>query len=314
MGRRAQIRNKQRNKRIITISIVVAIIAVVVVLAFIVEASQSDPLSQYIGQPVQGNTVFPDVWTDLTNVSNSTLMNVGLPSTVTPPASVGSTASELIADGKPQVVYVGGEFCPFCAIERWSMIIALSHFGTFSNVQFMQSSSTDVNPDTPTFTFANATYTSKYIVFTPIEEYARNDATRQPLLTNQSTLVTSYDVCTSTGSNGGIPFVDVANVYAVNCGAQFQLPQIAGDNWTQVASQLNTPSSSVASEMDGAANTLITAICQVDGEQPSSLCHESFATLTLDSYTAPASSTGGQQNLLLSLLLPQARDEARWIG
>ena len=34
-------------------------------------------------------------------------------------------------DGKPLVVFVGAEYCPYCAAERWVMVMWLSRFGTF---------------------------------------------------------------------------------------------------------------------------------------------------------------------------------------
>lgn len=34
-------------------------------------------------------------------------------------------------ENKPYFLYVGGQFCPFCAAERWSMVKALSNFGTW---------------------------------------------------------------------------------------------------------------------------------------------------------------------------------------
>ncbi|MDA4137185.1 MAG: DUF929 domain-containing protein [Thaumarchaeota archaeon] len=303
MGRRATLNAKKRNRRIVTISIVAAIIAAIVVLILIVEASQPPP-SPFIGQAVSST-----IMQQLTGVSDSTLKSVGLPTAVTAPTAISGTA--LTLNGKPEVLYIGGEFCPFCAIERWSMIIALSHFGNFSGLEYMQSSSTDTNPNTPTFTFAgNASvpfnFTSKYVAFVPVEEWDRSDAIRQTPTTSQQALYTQYGSCAST-SQVGIPFIDVANSYVVNCGAQFSLPQIAGDNWTQVASQLNTPSSAVAQGMDGAANSLITAICKVDGEQPTSVCSQSYATVTLAAVSAGAVS--GQQNLAL---LPQVREESRW--
>jgi len=32
--------------------------------------------------------------------------------------------------GKPAIVFVSEESCPFCAAERWPLAVALSHFGT----------------------------------------------------------------------------------------------------------------------------------------------------------------------------------------
>ena len=46
-------------------------------------------------------------------------------------------------DGKPGVLYIGAEFCPFCATERWAMVNALGRFGTFSGLKITNSSTTD---------------------------------------------------------------------------------------------------------------------------------------------------------------------------
>src|SRR5215831_18416432 len=47
----------------------------------------------------------------------------------------------LTSGGKPEVLYMGAEYCPFCAAERWSMIVALSRFGTFSGLATTHSAS-----------------------------------------------------------------------------------------------------------------------------------------------------------------------------
>lgn len=254
-----------------------AVIATFLVLTVIFEASSGvtgDQYSTSIGQPVS-----PAVIRQVTGVSDSTLSAVGLPSSVRPPARV--TGSVLTLEGKPEVLYVGGEFCPFCAVERWSLIVALSRFGTFSGLEYMQSSKTDVSPNTPTFTFAHTTYSSPYITFVAVEELDREARTLTTLSGNESSTYSQYGTCAATGESGGIPFVDIANAYVVNCGAQFNLPQIAGENWTQVSSQLDNPRSTVAQVIDGAANTLIGAICKVDGGHPASTCGQPFAAVTL---------------------------------
>ena len=67
------------------------------------------------------------------------------------------------------MVYIGGEFCPFCAAERWALTAALSRFGTFTGLGLIHSSPTDVYPSTPTLSFYKSGYTSKYVTFTPVE-------------------------------------------------------------------------------------------------------------------------------------------------
>ena len=78
-----------------------------------------------------------------------------------PLSPVAATPVHKDASGKPIVLYVGGEFCPYCAAERWSPVVALSRFGTFSNLTLLRSSSTDMFPDTRTFSFAGSHYSSK---------------------------------------------------------------------------------------------------------------------------------------------------------
>ena len=51
----------------------------------------------------------------------------------------------------PEALFVGADFCPYCAATRWGIIVALSRFGTFNGLFNMLSSATDVAPSTPTF-------------------------------------------------------------------------------------------------------------------------------------------------------------------
>jgi len=298
LGRRATLNARARRRRILTISAVVAVVAVVSVV-YLVAAAGIDPYGSYIGQPVS-----PAILQQLTGVSNSTLDTVGAIAGVNPPANI--TGPPLTSGGRPEVLFIGGEYCPFCAVERWSLIIALSRFGQFSGIQYMQSSSTDVNPNTPTFTFSGASYTSNYITFLPVEEFDRTGAVRQALTSEQQSLLTQYDTCAGTSSSGGIPFVDIDNAFAVNCGAQFNL-DISVDNWTQVATQLNNPNSNTARLIDSAADSLITAICKADGGQPGSVCSQPYATESL-AYAQAAPSIAS-----VSFTASPARpEESRW--
>jgi hypothetical protein len=307
MGRRAKLNAKKRNRRILYISVVVAIVAVIVVLALVVNAVSNDPYSKYIYEAVPTG-----VMAELTGVSTSTLNAIGSVSTVNPPAAINGSAdgNPLTANGKPEVLYVGGEYCPYCAFERWGMIVALSRFGNFTGVEYMQSSSTDVNANTPTFTFEAANFTSPYITFVPVEEFNRTSETVawHTLTPAQESLVTTY-------STGGIPFIDIGNSYVVT-GVQDQLVlttnDLSGQNWTAVISQLNNSQSTIAQGIDGTANTLITAICKIDGAQPASVCTQPYGTIPL-AYTTTAGTVGGPTGLQTDLeLAVMTRAEPRW--
>src|SRR3954470_6395027 len=45
--------------------------------------------------------------------------------------------------GLPLVLYVGAEWCPYCAAERWALVAALGRFGTFEGVTLVRSSGSD---------------------------------------------------------------------------------------------------------------------------------------------------------------------------
>src|SRR5271155_4359240 len=40
----------------------------------------------------------------------------------------------LVSNGRPEVIFLGAEFCPYCSVERWSLVMALSKFGNFSHL------------------------------------------------------------------------------------------------------------------------------------------------------------------------------------
>jgi len=229
--------------------------------------------STLTGQPTQDV-----VLAELANVSPTTMIQVGFGAPgVTSPKPVNSS-TPLILGGKPEVLYVGAEYCPFCGAERWAMIVALDKFGTFTGLEYSASTPTDVFPNTPTFTFRNATYASNYISFVSVEQTDRNHARLQNLTADQTALVNAYD------APGSIPFIDLANKY-VQVGTQFSPAVLrAGGSATaapydsaQIASKLNNASSTFAQSIDAAANRLISAICKIDGGSPTSVCSQPFA-------------------------------------
>jgi hypothetical protein len=169
------------------------------------------------------------------------------------------------ATGKPEVFYLGGEFCPYCAAERWPLIIALSRFGTFSGLQATSSSSAIEYPNTPTFTFRSATYTSQYVDFRGVES---SDRDRNPL---QSPTAAEQQLFNKYDTQGTIPFVDLGNRYAF-VGSMYLPDALANRSWQQVASDLQDPNSTQAKAIIGSANLLTAAICKLTSDQPATVC------------------------------------------
>lgn len=179
-------------------------------------------------------------------------------------------------DGKPEILYVGAEYCPFCAAERWALVEALSHFGTFTGLQATHSSTSDGDPDTKTFSFVGSSYASPYVDFVPVELYSNQPegsgyAPLQTLSAAESRVLDTYDQAPYTSVPGGIPFISLAD-RAVVSGAGYDPTLLAGLSMTAIAAQLEDPSSPVARAVNGTADEITAAICSLTGGQPASVC------------------------------------------
>ena len=165
----------------------------------------------------------------LTSVPASTLESVGAGSVSTLPQSTQGNPAGLTENGKPEVLFMGAAYCPYCAAERWPLILALSRFGTFKGLQAMESSGTDVYPNTNTWTFQNATYTSSYLSLTTVEMENRAEKTLQTPTSAETALMTKYDAAPYVSSSDAcfIPFVDFGNKYLV-IGASYSPQTLAG--------------------------------------------------------------------------------------
>jgi len=266
----AQQRQAERRRRILAISGVAAALVIVVVIVAVAAATRSNKPSQ----SGSSNGPLPaDVQSKLT-VPASTLASVGTGSSAT--AAIQSvTGTELTSGGKPEMLYIGAEWCPYCAAMRWAMAVALSRFGTFSPLKGIHSSSTDVYPNTATLTFDNSTYTSKYLVFTPVETEDVNHNTLVTPTAAQSALWSRY------GTNGSFPFIDIGNRFVA--GTMYNPQVLQKLTWSQIAADLQIASTPPAQGADGSANVLTAAICKVTGNLPANVCT-----------TAPVSSLEGK--------------------
>ena len=252
----------------------VALVIVIVLVLVLVNVTSSKTK----GTDVTPEPVPAKILDEVTHVAPSVFNTVGAPTgtLVTPPKVETTGGAALTYDGKPGILFVGGEFCPFCAAERWAVIASLSRFGTFSGLKTMESSTTDVDPGTKTFTFAGATYKSSYISVTFVEEYGQDKPTgaetvRQRPTKAEDALLAKYDKGTSATSSGSIPFVDFGNKVVV-AGASYSPSLLAGLSRATIAADLSHTGNPVARAIVGTANDLSAAVCAIDGGKPASVC------------------------------------------
>lgn len=190
-------------------------------------------------------------------------------------------------DGKLQVVFVGAEYCPYCAAERWVMVMWLSRFGTFKNLHEIQSSSTDIYPDTDTFSFYvsasdRATYTSSYIDFNYNEIEDRNESPLQTMSAATAAIDAKWDQPPYTSEAGQFPFIDIGGVWTLFT-TSYIPSDLQGLSWKQIAADLSDPSSTVAKDIIGNANILTAATCIATGDTPASVCSSSAISSTIQS-------------------------------
>jgi Domain of unknown function (DUF929) len=266
--RAAAKRAETRNRLFLASGTVVVVIGIVV--AFVLVKANTKPKSGPSSNGPTG-TALTAVVNQTTSVPASTLETVGAGSVTAGPTPV--TGAPLTQGGKPQVLYVGAEYCPYCAAQRWAMIVALSRFGTFSGLHTIHSATRDVYSNTPTFTFAGSHYTSKYISFVPVEETTNipnGPSTYTPLqkpTAAQQALLTKYN------KQGSIPFIDFGNKYVeVGNLTGFGPQNLSGKSWAQISAALSDPSSPIAKAVDGSANYTTATICKLTNNQPASAC------------------------------------------
>jgi hypothetical protein len=242
-----------------------------------------------------GTSALPaGVLADVTSVSGATLAAVGEPSATVAPTSTGAKTTLTASNGKPEILFIGAEYCPFCAAQRWSVVEALSRFGSFSGLSATHSSTTDLYPDTKTFSFYGATYTSTSLDFTSVEletNQVSGDSytSLQTPTAAQAALFSKYDKAPYTTQPGSIPFLDIANKY-ISIGSGYTPQVLQGLSMNQIAAQLNNKNSAVAIAIDGEANRIVAAITAATGVQPDSAGSTATATGTATA-TATATST-----------------------
>lgn len=282
--RAAERRAEQRRRILIASGSILAVIAVVV--AFIVIKANNKPATNSSNGPT--GSALAGVVSKVTNVPASTLDTIGDGGgSFTGKILPVNGGTPLTSGGKPEMLYMGAEYCPYCAAERWSMIVALSRFGTFSGLSTIHSSTTDTPSNIPTFTFHGSSYTSKYLTFTPVEMQTNvvdPSTGNYPVLETptaaQQALINKYDAppYVSSADAGAIPFIYFGGKY-LSVGATYDPTVLNGKSWDQIASALSDPNSAIAKAIGGSANHITAAICKMTGNQPASACTAAVQSL-----------------------------------
>ena len=259
---------------------VIAVVVVIVGMVIYHEATKGNSTPAASSNVSSTTTVPPAVMHEVESVPASVFNAVGTGKQLAYPVAFHGHAPTV--GGKPVMAYVGAEYCPYCAAERWPVVTALSRFGTFSGLKATHSSSSDVYPNTQTFSFHGSTYSSPYITFQPVETASNvpEGSSYKPLDTPnalQASMFQTYNGPPYFSTSGAIPFISYANLYGSQ-GASYSPQVLAGMSMSQIASALHDPSSPVAQGVIGTANTVSAAVCAMDGGKPASVCQSPGVT------------------------------------
>ena len=258
-------------RKIVVYSCVLAVVIILVTAGYLLMNPGSKP-NDLVGTPVSGAQLsqlraIALNSTLANNVGAGSTVNGGMPNYPTPV----NDSSALVVDGKVGIVYVSADYCPYCAVNRWGLVMALMRFGNFTGLRYMESGSKDVYPDTATFTFSNASYSSGSIYLDAVET---GDINGKPLNAPdalQTALLTKYD------SPGSIPFTVFGNRSTL-VGAMVSPQALQGSSWAQIIAQLNNTSSPTSQALIGSANIFTAYICRTGlaGISNASACKQAY--------------------------------------
>jgi Domain of unknown function (DUF929) len=293
-AQRAAARRAEQRRRILIAGGSVFAVIIIIVAFIVLKANKNTTPPATSAGPTLTGSALAGVVSKVTSVPASTMDSVGSGSgsvSAKPVPVTGGAA--LTSGGKPEMLYMGAEYCPYCAAERWAMVVALSRFGTFSGLAAIHSAAANGGgtaepyPNTPTWTFLNAKFSSPYLVFSSVEEETNipdkstgGYTSLQTPTAAQNALLTKYDAppYISSSAAGSIPFVDFGNKYLI-LGASYNPQVLSGLSWSQIATDLSDSSSAPAKAVDGTANYITAAICKMTGNQPATACTSTVQSL-----------------------------------
>lgn len=168
--------------------------------------------------------------------------------------------------GKLYVFFMGAEYCPYSAAERWAIVRSLQKFGQWEGLKQTMSAARDEQfLNLPTYDFTKATYSSPHIEFASRETKDRDFKPLQKLLKTEEKLVRKFN------PKKEIPFLLIGGRF-MQIGAGFSPKIFIGHTFRQTETELKKIESDIRKTIDDEAN-IISALMCVSGLPPE-VCKE----------------------------------------
>lgn len=276
---KAQQEAKERRQRLILVGVTLGIIAVIVA-GLVIAALNKDEGSSTASSKSTAAPMAESVQKSLTSVGAKELDDIGVGTVTNFPKKV-KDGQAVTSNGKPQVLYVGAEYCPFCAGLRWSTAVAMSRFGTWSPLKTSHSAADDVHPNTATLSFSQAAgtkLTSDHVDFVSYETatnirrngvYTKLDEIHDDhLKTFQKLDAPPY---VDEQSKGAIPFISFGGK-VIQAGGIYDTTLLQGKTAEQIVEALKNPTDPITVAVLGGANAITAATCEATGGKPTDVC------------------------------------------
>ena len=267
---RAGFEVRTRRNRALGIASIVAVVVVVITLVVVKIAGGGNPspgVGTLTSSPPAGTQVPVALMRKLRSIPLSSLVEAPTGGLIASPQAISD--QPLNAAGKPDLLYVGAEFCPICAAERWAMYVALSKFGTF-NPQPGQIHSAVRDGDIPTLTFYKTDFTSPYFTFTPVETTTNKPDGNYYVILERPTPAQQQLWQSHTGET--FPWLDFGGKLQLTS-AQFSPTVLEGQSFDSIASQIGNNRTAIGADVDASAKVFIQSICgTLTANQPADIC------------------------------------------
>jgi hypothetical protein len=195
-----------------------------------------------------------------------------------PSVPVPVSAPPLTAGGKPEVLYVGNEYCPYCVAENWALIVALSRFGRFSGLSTSRSPFFDGIAPIDGWTFYGSSYSSLSLAFVPVETVSNvlvspksDRASAASYRRLQRLTPAEQAVFAKLDPGGSTPFLDFGGK-AAQIGTEIAPAALAKLTWSEIAADLRRPQSAAGKTILASVDTLTAELCQLTGDRPAAVC------------------------------------------
>ena len=175
--------------------------------------------------------------------------------------------------GKSLLFFMGAGFCPFCAAERWAIVIALQNFGKWEGLVETKSADHDEKYlSIPTVSFVRAKYESAYVEFIGRETADRNFEPLQELDEKDLEIFDAFN------PDQIIPFLLIDGQF-MQVGSGYSPQILEGIDHYKVKVELSNPNSPLGKAIKLESDNITALVCKCIGYKASACSAENIKNL-----------------------------------